>query len=84
MIGIVQRVGHRMTRWLNAPAGHYVRRTPTDARRLQKILRSGDVLLVEGDTRASGLIKYITQSTWSHAALFVGAPAGRAFAGGRS
>ena len=35
-------------------------------------LRPGDVLLVEGQTRVSTAIKYLTQSTWSHAALFVG------------
>ena len=32
----------------------------------------GDVMLVEGNNRVSGIIKYLTQSTWSHAALFVG------------
>jgi hypothetical protein len=31
------------------------------------------VLLVEGNTRVSNAIKYLTQSTWSHAALYVGA-----------
>lgn len=35
-------------------------------------LRVGDVLLVEGNSRASTAIKYLTQSTWSHAALYVG------------
>lgn len=35
-------------------------------------LRPGDVLLIEGNTRISVAIKYLTQSTWSHAALFVG------------
>ena len=30
------------------------------------------MLLVEGNTRVSGAIKYLTQSTWSHAALYVG------------
>lgn len=35
-------------------------------------LRPGDVLLIEGNTRVSVAIKYLTQSTWSHAALFVG------------
>lgn len=35
-------------------------------------LRLGDVLLVEGHSRVSKAIKYLTQSTWSHAALFVG------------
>jgi hypothetical protein len=30
------------------------------------------VLLVEGNNHISGVIKYLTQSTWSHAALYVG------------
>jgi hypothetical protein len=30
------------------------------------------VLLVEGDQRVSEVIKYLTQSSWSHAALYVG------------
>jgi hypothetical protein len=30
------------------------------------------VLLIEGNTRLSVIIKYLTQSTWSHAALYVG------------
>ncbi len=34
--------------------------------------RPGDVLLVEGNNHVSGVIKYLTQSTWSHAALYVG------------
>ena len=36
------------------------------------MLQPGDVLLVEGNTRVSVAIKYLTQSTWSHAALYVG------------
>jgi len=35
-------------------------------------LQPGDVLLVEGQTRVSTAIKFLTQSTWSHAALYVG------------
>ncbi len=35
-------------------------------------LRKGDVLLVEGTSRFSSAIKYLTQSTWSHAALYIG------------
>jgi hypothetical protein len=34
------------------------------------------VLLVEGNNHVSGVIKYLTQSTWSHAALYVGPVAG--------
>lgn len=43
---------------------------------LEKALRPGDVLLVEGDTRISVAIKYLTQSTWSHAVLYLGPNAG--------
>jgi len=35
-------------------------------------LRPGDVLLIEGNTRVSVAIKYLTQSTWSHATLYIG------------
>lgn len=43
--------------------------TPED---LGAVLQPGDVLLVEGTSRLSTAIKYLTQSTWSHAALYVG------------
>jgi hypothetical protein len=39
---------------------------------LAAALRPCDVLLVEGNLRISTAIKYLTQSTWSHAALYVG------------
>lgn len=35
-------------------------------------LQPADVLLVEGNTRISTAIKYLTQSSWSHAALYIG------------
>jgi hypothetical protein len=44
----------------------------TPPARLAAALQPGDVLLVEGDTRISVAIKYLTQSTWSHAAIYVG------------
>ena len=40
--------------------------------KLQRALSTGDVLLVEGNTRVATAIKYLTQSTWSHSALHVG------------
>ncbi len=46
--------------------------TPSDPDALRSTLKPGDVLLVEGNNRISGVIKYLTQSTWSHAALYVG------------
>ena len=39
---------------------------------LSATLRPGDVLLVDGNTRISVAIKYLTQSTWSHAAFCIG------------
>lgn len=35
-------------------------------------LLPGDVVLVDGRSRVSTAIKYLTQSSWSHAALYVG------------
>jgi hypothetical protein len=35
-------------------------------------LQPGDVVLVEGRTRVGGIIKLITQSAWTHAALYIG------------
>ena len=44
---------------------------------LARTLRPADVLLIEGNTRVATAIKYLTQSTWSHAALYVGPIAAR-------
>lgn len=40
---------------------------------LAAALWDGDILLVEGNQRFSTAVKYLTQSTWSHAAMYVGA-----------
>lgn len=45
------------------------------AHKLGEALKPGDILLIEGDRRISVAIKYLTQSTWSHAALYVGSAA---------
>lgn len=43
-----------------------------DLATLKAALQPGDVLLVDGNTRISSAIKYLTHSTWSHAAFYVG------------
>lgn len=53
---------------------HTVSTSTFDA--LAQALEPGDVLLVDGDTRISVAIKYLTQSTWSHSALYLGPDAG--------
>ncbi len=45
---------------------------PSDPAALRRTLRPADVLLVAGGSKLSTAIKYLTQSTWSHAALYVG------------
>jgi len=62
----------RITRFLTHPVGRYEQRYHNDPVLLKRHIRKGDVLLVEGDQRVSALIKYLTHSSWSHAALYVG------------
>jgi hypothetical protein len=69
-------VGRLIARYLDKPASGYEPFTPSDPGALRATLRPGDVLLVEGNSHISGAIKYLTQSTWSHAALYVGPIAG--------
>ena len=58
--------------FLTQPVKRYSPATTTDPQSLSTILRNGDVLLTEGNTRAAALIKRITHSTWSHVAMYVG------------
>ncbi len=57
---------------LEAESSGYEPYTPSDPDTLRRTLEPGDILLVEGNQRISAVIKYLTQSTWSHAALYVG------------
>ncbi|MCZ2111078.1 MAG: lipo-like protein [Dehalococcoidia bacterium] len=60
------------TRLLTKPLGRYQRHAVNDGENLRRHIRKGDVILVEGDQRVSEVIKYLTQSSWSHAAIYVG------------
>jgi hypothetical protein len=62
----------RLERFLTEPIDHYERRGANDFDALKRLVRKGDVLLVEGDQRVSAIIKTLTQSCWSHAALYIG------------
>jgi hypothetical protein len=70
--GLKRRAGRRLAHFLQKETGQYARFSAMPPHRLRAALRPGDVLLVEGNTRISAAIKYLTNSTWSHAALFVG------------
>jgi hypothetical protein len=65
-------IGRAIGRYLSEPVANYRPLTTFPPDWLAPILRPGDVLLVEGNTRVSAAIKYLTQSTWSHACLYIG------------
>ena len=65
-------INRRLTRFLNQQVSRYERLYHNDIDLLKRHIRKGDVLLVEGDQRISAIIKHLTHSSWSHAALYVG------------
>ena len=69
-------IGKALARYLTEPNPRYRPLATSDPEQLRAVLRPGDVLLVEGNTRLSTAIKFLTQSTWSHAALYVGVISG--------
>ena len=82
MAWMLESVGRLIASYLQRPASGYEPFTPSDPAALRACLKPGDILLIEGRTHLAGIIKYLTQSTWSHAALYVGPIAGRKTAGG--
>ncbi len=70
---VLDTVGKLIAGYLQKEVAGYEPFTPSDPESLRDVIQPGDVLLVEGNSRISGIIKYLTQSTWSHAALYVGA-----------
>jgi hypothetical protein len=69
---MLDTIGKWIAGYLQKELPGYEPFTPSDPEYLRSIIEPGDVLLVEGNNRISGIIKYLTQSTWSHAALYVG------------
>jgi hypothetical protein len=69
---LLDRLGRWMADRLQTESSGYRPYTPSDPETLYRTLHPGDVLLVEGNRKISAAIKYLTQSTWSHSALYVG------------
>ena len=82
MSWMADAIGRVLAHYLEKPALGYEPFTPSDPDALRATLQPGDVLLVEGNNHISGVIKYLTQSTWSHAALYVGPVGDRVSADG--
>lgn len=69
---LLAATGRRILDYLAQPIAGYEPFLAPDPALLERCLEPGDVLLIEGNTRLSVIIKYLTQSTWSHAALYIG------------
>jgi len=67
-----KRVDELAIRWLTQRLPYYERRVRNDREALLRHLRPGDGLRVDGDTRISRFVKYLTQSCWSHSARCIG------------
>ncbi len=69
---ILERIGYWLARYLQKVSPGYRPVSTFTPEKLRKVLKPGDVLLVEGNQRISIAIKYLTQSTWSHSAVYIG------------
>lgn len=69
---VLDKIGRWLADWLRSESSGYKPYTLSDPETLKAHMRPGDILLVEGNQKVSAAIKYLTQSTWSHAALYVG------------
>jgi hypothetical protein len=65
-------ISRAMVDYLTGTVSNYQRRVPNDPVHLAATLRPGDVLLIEGNARISQIVMYMTQSSWSHAAMYLG------------
>jgi uncharacterized protein YycO len=59
-----------LARYLAEPVSR--RAATDDALALAALLRPGDVLLTEGNTRVAALVRRLTLSPWAHVSLYVG------------
>jgi cell wall-associated NlpC family hydrolase len=70
---LLEAVGRGLATFLAKPRDAGTSMAISSPELLANMLQKGDVLLVEGSSRFSTAIKYLTQSSWSHAAIYVGA-----------
>ncbi|MDD9896098.1 MAG: YiiX/YebB-like N1pC/P60 family cysteine hydrolase [Gammaproteobacteria bacterium] len=69
---ISRAIGSRLASFLSKAQPGYQRLDMIGIKDVAKVLKTGDIVLVEGNTRISIAIKYLTQSSWSHACLYIG------------
>ncbi len=73
VVGIRKRLLGVLIRWLNQESNPDYSLAPLSSfERLCYEIRPGDVILINGRSRVSDVIKLITQSPWTHSALYIG------------
>lgn len=70
---ILESLSRIVARYLQKEVRGYSPLSTTSYELLKTTIKPGDILLIEGSQRISVAIKYLTQSTWSHAAICVSA-----------
>jgi len=65
-------MGRSLFKRLETPIQSYEKRIVNNMENLYRVIRKGDVVLVEGRSKISHIIQLLTQSSWSHAAFYVG------------
>ena len=65
-------LGRLLAGYLSRPLRQGAQVATSPPEKLAGALEPGDILLIDGNTRFSVAIKYLTQSTWSHSALYLG------------
>lgn len=69
---VFRLIGGKLARFLSKPLPYYEAFSTIATAQLKNTLEPGDLLLVEGNSRISTAIKYLTQSTWSHVCMYIG------------
>lgn len=67
-----EKISGYIINYIHKPVWKYETFSVTSPKILENHLKPGDVLLIEGNQRISSIIKFLTQSTWSHATLYIG------------
>jgi hypothetical protein len=69
---VLRQLGSHLARFLTKPRPSYEQFSVLTQEQLDHALEPGDLLLVEGNSRVSTAIKYLTLSTWSHVCMYMG------------
>lgn len=69
---MMDKLRESISKWLDADAREYQQRIHNNRNNLYKHIRKGDVVLVEGRSKISQIIKLFSNSHWSHVAIYIG------------